>query len=312
MIKNGEKTIPLVNSALRLDYRLVTMFPVDNCLSVEWRINSHQYLDDFNSNNLNTIRMLTENCQKPKPFLDFLFERNFVQLVDFTSKFHQNDKRKASGDQYFKHLLYTAYLCFHNPGLAKYNEHEKRIFIGAALLHDAIELKRKNGDFKEKEIYEKIKLDISPSALNREELRRIITICSLLTPQPKPEKTASFQWRDIKRKDFNRIIYLNWEDVILRYIKLFPNAQLTPEEAEILLEMTKQIKISDDAAILRETVDDVKNNKDHVFGEKNGLKSLEDRMTVYSERLDIISTKYQGHPLIEEMRKDIDYLAAAQ
>lgn len=156
-------------------------------------------------------------------------------------------------------------------------------------MHDAIEIKRKNHkQFTEEDLLKQL----IQSGINEDEARKIVVIVSFLTPEPKDPDLSSELWKDKKRKDFNRIM----------------NKEPSDEMPLGLLKMAKQIKISDEVANLRETVIDVKSDLDGSDKEIHDYKPFVDRVAVFEERIDIITDKYSGHPLLSQLQSDLDFL----
>jgi len=235
-----------------------------------------------------TLFFLRRNCGSN--IRNFLNEQNFLQVKDLVIDLHKDFFRKVTGDPYFKHLFYTAYLCFkQTDNLGFKDDSQKRIFISSALLHDVLELKRKNHQiFTEENLLEQL----VQSGIDEVEAKKITTIVSFLTPEPKDPDLSSALWKDKKRKDFNRII--NFE----------PSDEMPLE----LLEMAKQIKIADEMANLRETVDDVKSGKDGQNRNIYDHKSFVDRMEVFEERINIIAEKYPRHSFLHQLQSDLNFL----
>ena len=89
------------------------------------------------------------------------------------------------------------------------------------------------------------------------EAEKIFTIVSLLTPEPKETNMDTRSWVARKNSDFDYIMQINGEQVKERHYNLFNKNPLSNEEADQLAGMVKQIKIADDAAILKEIKDDI-------------------------------------------------------
>ncbi|MEK7633496.1 MAG: hypothetical protein AAB437_01495 [Patescibacteria group bacterium] len=246
-------------------------------------------IDSFDPLNLlSTAVFLRKNCGSN--IRNFLNEQNFLQIKDLVIDLHKDFSRKVTGDSYFKHLFYTAYLCFEQVGdLGFKDDSQKRIFISSALLHDVLEIKRKNHQtFTEENLLEQL----AQSGIDETEAKKITTIVSFLTPEPKGPDLSSALWKVKKRKDFDRII--NFE----------PSDEMPLE----LLEMAKQIKIADEMANLRETVDDVKSGKDGQDREIYDHKPFTDRVAVFEERISTIAGKYPRHSFLHQLQSDLNFL----
>ena len=244
--------------------------------------------EPYRFNPLSTALFLRRNCGFD--IHNFLKEQNFLQIKDLVIDLHKDFFRKVTGDPYFKHLFYTAYLCFEQAGnLGFKDDSQKRIFISSALLHDVLELKRKNHQtFTEENLFEQL----VQSGIDEVEAKKITTIVSFLTPEPKDPDLSLELWKDKKRKDFNQII--NFE----------PSDEMPLE----LLEMAKQIKIADEMANLRETVDDVKSGKDGQDKKIYDHKPFADRVAVFEERISVIAEKYPRHSFLPQLQSDLDFL----
>ena len=244
--------------------------------------------EPYRFNPLSTALFLRRNCGFN--IRNFLKEQNFLQIKDLVIDLHKDFFRKVTGDPYFKHLFYTAYLCFEQAGnLGFKNDPQKRIFISSALLHDVLELKRKNHQtFTEENLFEQL----VQSGIDEVEAKKITTIVSFLTPEPKDPDLSLELWKDKKRKDFNQII--NFE----------PSDEMPLE----LLEMAKQIKIADEMANLRETVDDVKSGKDGQDKKIYDHKPFADRVAVFEERINVIARKYPKHSFLPQLQSDLNFL----
>ena len=245
-------------------------------------------VEPYRFNPLSTALFLRRNCGFD--IHNFLKEQNFLQIKDLVIDLHKDFFRKVTGDPYFKHLFYTAYLCFEQAGnLGFKNDPQKRIFISSALLHDVLELKRKNHQtFTEENLFEQL----VQSGIDEVEAKKITTIVSFLTPEPKDPGLSSESWKDKKREDFNRIMNQG------------PSEEL-PEE---LLAMAKQSKIADEMANLRETVVDVESGKDGPDKKIHDHKSFADRVAVFEERISIIAEKYPTHSFLSQLQKDLQFL----
>ena len=152
-------------------------------------------IDRYNSLNLlSTAVFLRRNCGSH--IYNFLGEQSFLKIKDLVIDLHKDYFRKVSGDPYFKHLFYTAYLCFkHADDLGFKDASQKRIFISSALLHDVLEIKRKNHQvFTEEDLLK----ELIQSDISEEEAKKIITIVSFLTPEPKDPTLSSGLWKNKK------------------------------------------------------------------------------------------------------------------
>lgn len=239
------------------------------------------------------VSFLINNGPNIDNFID-LFEKDpsLKNIALVSSDLYFNTYRKVNKQPYFKHPFYTAYLCFEQAGNLKFEEDDsqKRIFIGSALLHDAIEIKRKNH---EELTEENLIKQLLESGINESEAKKITTIVSFLTPPEKDNsKLSSRQWMSKKRENFGRIMNQK------------PSEELPLE----LLEMAKQINIADDAASLRETVEDVRAGNDGPNKEIYDHKPFTNRVAVLKERISIIADKYPNHLLLPQLQTDFRFL----
>ncbi|MEK7522299.1 MAG: hypothetical protein AAB569_01875 [Patescibacteria group bacterium] len=239
-------------------------------------------------NRLSTALFLRNNCGPN--IRNFLSEQNFLQVRDLVIDLHKDFSRKVTGDPYIKHLFYTAYLCFKQADdLGFKDDSQKRIFISSALLHDVLEIKRKNHQaFTEEDLFKQLE----QSGIDKAEAKKITTIVSFLTPEPKDLNLSPEFWKDKKRNDFNRIM----------------NQELSEELPLELLSMAKQIKIADEMANLRETVVDVKSRQDGPDKEIHDHKPFADRIAVFEERINIITEKYPMHSFLPQLQSDLNFL----
>ncbi|KKQ24105.1 MAG: hypothetical protein US40_C0011G0020 [Candidatus Roizmanbacteria bacterium GW2011_GWC2_37_13] len=269
---------------------------------------SHIYNDGICSwnNMINIRRFISENSEEKKftGFMEFISSQEMMPVVDCVVKMHRHDTRKATGDPYLKHLIYTAYLGFLSPEFKQMNDSEKRIYIASNLLHDSIEMKRKKEKYKPRELYNQL----VQVGINSNEARKITVISSLLTPfKQKRKNIKKDQWLKIKIKDFKRIINLKEINVDLRDTDIFPELEfrdLSEQEKEVIIKMVRSIKITDEAANIRETVDDVVMGRDGRKKHEN-LKSLDWRVTDFKARLEIIKKIYPENPLLNQMVADL-------
>jgi len=288
-----------------IDNRLKRLFRVKS--GPDTRLKFH-YRRQTNADN--AIRFLDENC-KMGPFLDYVMGETFESsrmfpLLNFMIDFHKNDYRKASGDPYTKHLFLTTQLCMTTPEFQSYSPLEKRIIIGAALLHDSIEIKRKTiPDYDHSAFFAEIRgidMDIN-------ELRIITAMVNLLITPPKRSGLTSKEWLAIKMRDFLKIMNLKETDFEGEYQKLFPGEINSLElQAEKIVKMIKLIKIADDTAIVRETVDDYYQGYDYVDGSKGKINSFVDRYRAYRARLAILRKRNIDGGLVEKLENDPYYL----
>jgi len=75
-----------------------------------------------------------------------------------------------------------------------------------------------------------------------------------------------------------------------------------------LLEMAKNINIADDVAIIREIINDVISGNDGPNIKVINHKSFADRITNYNDRIKIVADIYPNHPLLFQLREDLNYL----
>lgn len=251
-----------------------------------------------------TESFLGKNCLEINGYLSRLYSEEFFPSAQLSIDFHQRDKRKATEDPYFKHTFYTSYLTYELLKTLKYEKKQTKIFIIATLFHDAIEMRKKiNPKYDENDLLHLM----TDRGVDRAEAEKIFTIVNLLTPEPKETSMNTDLWIKRKRADFNYVMQISGEQVKKRYEDLFSKRLLT-EEADVMAEMVKQIKIADDAAILREIKDDITNRRDHKHKRRNGIRPLRERFQVYNDRTKIIQEIYTDHPLLQQMQDDLRFI----
>ncbi len=258
-----------------------------------------------NENKQFTKSFIGKNCLKLNDYLSLLYGEEFFPLVQLSVNFHEGDKRKATEDPYFKHIFYTSYLSYGLSKILEYDEKQTRIFVVAALFHDAIEMRKKtNPGFDANDLLHQI-ID---QGMDKAEAEKIFTIVSLLTPEPKEANMDMTLWMDRKNTDFGYIMKINGEQVNKKYVDLFGKNPLPDEETSLLAEMVKQIKITDDTAILREIKDDITYKRDTKGEERNGIRTLDERFNAYKYRTDRIFELYNNHPLLKQMQSDLRFI----
>lgn len=268
---------------------------------------------------MNTERFLVNYTVEKKltEFTRYLSRNDMISVVRTSLGLHRNDKRKVTGDPYFKHLFYSAYLGFISPEFDKHDENYRRIFLTANLLHDSIEMKRKtNPQYKEKDLYK----ELENTNLTDDEKRKIVLIVSLLTPPTKSEtvKKDEKKWLKAKLKDFKKIIEMKAVSVVEKDQQVFSKILgskfklLSPQEYLFLLEAIKEIKINDEVANVIETTDDLQMGKDGCDIESNGIKPLSWRYEDYIARFTLLKTYSGEHFLMKSLKDSLttiyDYL----
>lgn len=269
--------------------------------SLNYLFNYRDYLDWNNKSFLKEpnprcemVNFLINNGTNIGNFID-LFEKDYSlkKITLVSSDLYFNTYRKVNEQPYFKHPFYTTYLCFemlNKVEVIEDTEFNKRVFLGGALLHDVIEIKRKNHQqLSETDLFKQL----IQSGILKDEAEKIVTLVSFLTPPEKDNsKLSSTKWKNKKRKDFNQIM----------------NQKPSDEFPLELLEMAKQINIADDAANLRETVEDVKSGNDGPNKEISDHKPFTTRIAVFGERINFIAKKYPDHPLLPQLQTDFRFL----
>jgi len=120
-------------------------------------------------------------CPKLPEFLEYITSNSVLPIVDFAYNIHKNDQRKVTKAPYFKHLMYSAYLCWERIEESgnRYSQNEKQVLIGASLLHDSIELRNKTAVYDEKMLYEEMVQYLKPKNNSEfEQIKKIFLICS--------------------------------------------------------------------------------------------------------------------------------------
>lgn len=252
-------------------------------------------------------------CPKLLEFMEFISSESVLPMVDFAYNFHQTDQRKVTKEPYFKHLLYSTYLCWEKVEESgnKYNQNNKSVLIGSVLLHDAIELKKKTDKkYNENLLFEKMVEQLKPkNDFEYRQIKRIIIISTIMVPDPKPEDKSRKPWVNYKINGFNKIMEITPEELIKKYARMFKDDILSFEEAQILADSIKYIKIADETANIEETIDDAFYGRDGK--EIDGMKPLSWRLEVFKKRKRIMTKKYLEFALIKLLMKqalDLDYL----
>ncbi|MEK7494984.1 MAG: hypothetical protein AAB569_05880 [Patescibacteria group bacterium] len=250
----------------------------------------------------NSSRFLNLSCLDSARFLEFINNEEFLPILNFAKQFHEKDTRKVTEDPYIKHLLYTTYLCFDSKKFKEYNREEKNIFLAAALLHDTVEIFRK-----EDETYNigRFFTEMINNGFNHGYARKIALLVSILTPEPKGKDITSTEWLERKLANFRRIVTIDANTVKQIEDSTFSPPYLTDNDHDRLAEMAREIKIADEAANVRETVDDIKSGKDGYKVTSNGIKNLTLRFKDFTNRFSLISS---GHPLKDQLKKNLDFI----
>ena len=222
--------------------------PPEKHLFVQSRINSLKtfatstglFGNTSKENKQLTESFLGKNCLELNGYLSLLYSKELFSLNKLSVDFYKGYKRKATDDPYYKHIFYTSYLSFELLKTLKYDKKQRQIFIAAAQFHDAIEMKNKTNPNYD---YNDLLHQMTDIGVDRSDAEKILTIDSLLTPEPKEADLESRTWIEIKNADFDKIMRINGDKINERFIDLFGNNPLSSEESDKLAEMTKQIKI---------------------------------------------------------------------
>lgn len=262
---------------------------------------------DF-SNLDNTTRFLDQNCHNPTNFIHFLKNVTFSPILDFANQFHEKDTRKVTEDPYIKHLIYTAYLSHESSVFKKYNKKDKKLFIAASLLHDTVEIIRKtNPTF----TYDAFYTELTDYGFEQNEARKITLLTKILTPEPKSKDISDEKWLKKKFIDFKTIIEIQPGNVkeidgeLIKEIERDKFQYLNDGEYKMLAEMAREIKLADEAANIRETVDDIIQGKDGYKVTSNGIKPLALRFKDFTNRFSLISS---DHTLKDQLKNDLDFI----
>lgn len=279
----------------KIDHRAVGIFQLPN--------GEFQGQENIN----HTLRFITSNCSGLNGFLERYIGNPITgrpqtyPVFELTKKTHEADRRKANGDLYIKHLFYTAYLTDEMTAGKKYTPGERNLLTAVSLLHDVIEMKRKNLDTPDYDTSNFHRLLLNAHNVDGafymngwrpRDIRKIVTMVSLLTPPDKPPEMEVEVWRKIKWEDFHRIMNLTQEGVREREAAIGIVDGLPPysdREAGRIAEMVKDIKVAEIFANLRETADDIIWSRDGIR-EIPEMKDFTDRFDVFAERVDYLRT----------------------
>lgn len=276
-----------------IDHRVVEIFQLPD--------RTFQAAENIN----HTLRFITENCRWLESFLSRhignpINGRPITSPVfELAKKEHESDRRRITGDLYIKHLFFTAYQTDEMTKEKDYSQDERNLMVAASLLHDLIEMKRKSKDTPDYDVGNFINLlknakDVDGSVYMQDwqprEIRKLVTMVSLLTPPDKPPNMAVKHWRKVKWEDFRRIISMTPDDVMKRESEIdFQDGEteLTEYEAERMAQMIKDIKVAEIFTNLRETADDVQLGRDGM-NDAPDMKHLVDRYKVFKERINYL------------------------
>jgi hypothetical protein len=137
-----------------------------------------------------------------------------------------------------------------------------------------------------------------------------------LTPEPKDQHQLDTNWLQQKFTNFKTVVETKPEDVEKQDHKIFSPiykdqgfTSFDRLDYEILAEMTREIKIADEAANIRETVDDIRDRNDGHAVVSNGIKSLKLRFEDFTARYSLINLNFKNcHRLQNQLGKDLDFI----
>lgn len=221
-------------------------------------------LISFSFSSINDLR-------NPNQLIDVLNRSiNFLRS-QYQDRNSQDIRRKVNEGLYLRHVLKTAVLASEiYEGLSD-EERERldyQVLIYSALLHDAIEVKRENGEFDD---LENLREQLKEASLEDSQINLIFDLVRILTPEKK-QQTDNTPYLQRKRNDFLRI----WE-----------------ESDENKRNYLRIIKSADVLANLEETVLDLE------LGRKNGqTKPLTLRYQVFAERMKYISSEFRKQSIL--------------
>lgn len=292
------------------------------------RISSIFQMSNESQKNKNTVdhtlRFLRTNCTVLDTFLDKLigspqqtddYVPPTAAIVNLTKKIHEEDRRKMTGEMYIKHLFYTAYLVDEMTKEKEYSSEQQNLITAVAFLHDTIELKRKKTDtanYDARGFYNLLMTtDIGGSTLLKfwkpKEIKKIVTMVSLMTPPDKSIETPADEWHKIKREDFYFLINITKEQVRERSEMLdLDNIQLNESDFEEMAQIIRDVKIAEVLANLRETADDVMWSRD---GHKNpNMRDFAERYKMFKERTEYFKSLSLNELYVGQMETDMQIL----
>ncbi len=276
-----------------IDHRVVEIFQLPD--------RTFQAAENIN----HTLRFITENCQGLNSFLkryigNPINGRPITSTVfELAKKEHETDRRRITGDLYIKHLFFTAYQTDEMTSDKDYSKDERDLLVATSLLHDLIEMKRKSKDTPDYNVGNFINLlknakNVDGTTYMKDwqprEIRKLVTMVSLLTPPDKPPDMAIQHWRKVKWEDFRRIINMSSKDVKKSESEIDfqdEESEFTDYEAERIAQMIIDIKVAEIFTNLRETADDVHLGRDGM-NDIPDMKHMVDRYKVFKERINFL------------------------
>lgn len=276
-----------------IDHRVVEIFQLPD--------RTFQAAENIN----HTLRFITENCRGLDSFLkryigNPISGRPITSTVfELAKKEHETDRRRITGDLYIKHLFFTAYQTDEMTSDKDYSKDERDLLVATSLLHDLIEMKRKSKDTPDYNVGNFINLlknakNVDGSLYMKDwqprEIRKLVTMVSLLTPPDKPPDMVIQHWRKVKWEDFRRIINMSSKDVKKSESEIDfqdEESEFTDYEAERIAQMIIDIKVAEIFTNLRETADDVRLGRDGM-NDIPDMKHMVDRYKVFKERINFL------------------------
>lgn len=265
-----------------------------------------------------TLRFIKTNCTSLNTFIERLnSEPPSVAIVNLTKQIHAEDMRKMTGEMYIKHLFYTAYLVDEMTSEKKYTPNQRELITAVALLHDTIELKRKKkatstydtADFYKLLTTSEIEDSVALKDWNKRDIKKIVTMVSLMTPPDKSIETPADEWRKIKSDDFYFLLNITKKEVKERAEMLgnIDGIIFNENEFEEMAQIIKDVKIAEVLANLRETADDIVWSRD---GHKDpNMRDFNERYSMFEERTDYFRSTIPLNKLyLTQMEEDMQIL----
>lgn len=264
-----------------------------------------------------TLRFIKTNCTLLNPFVERLNSTSSTAaVVKITKKIHKDDRRKMTGELYLKHLFYTAYLADEMTAEKEYTPDQRNLITAVSFLHDTIELGRKKRNSPNYDIADFYNLltttQIGGSIVlkdwDKRDIKKIVTMVSLMTPPDKSVKTPTEEWHNIKREDFYFLLNITKNEVRERAEMLgdLDGVRFSEDEYEVMARIIKDVKVAEVLANLRETADDVLWSRDGHSNPK--MRDFIERYKMFIERTDYFRSLPLSDLYLAQMEADMEIL----
>ena len=198
---------------------------------------------------------------------------------------------------------------FKAPFFQSLPEEDKQIAMKAALLHDAIELKRKKDpNFNTACFQQLINNEESNIANSQYEAEAITLIVDRLTPMSLIKgQMGQDEWIREKQREYERSMGVTLYDLMMRSDELL-YLDINIGDIIFIQSLIQQIQIADELAILDETVDDVQQKHDGASAKSNGIKPLEWRIRVFEDIFSYVSSDFVSTADRQSIKDKMRYL----